>query len=234
LAGIHTIVENPIVLLEGGTGVGTSVFSLKLAAALDIPVVVNTDCIREVLRTAIGPEVNPALTVSTYLAGRTWGFEDRTAEQQRHEIIHGFKAQCSPIQAGVDRIVRRAIKENRSVLIEGIHLEPGRIRDTEWHRKTDGRIVELFLYIDDPDVHRERFVYRQLKAPERPMGIYLENFREIRWIHDYLLERAMRCDEIFRVNNVNSASDCLDKLLEILSSVCPDRITSPVMAPVAR
>jgi 2-phosphoglycerate kinase len=216
-------IENPIVLLEGGTGVGTSTFALKLAAALDIPVVVNTDCVREVLRTAIAPEVNPALGRSTYLAGRTRNYEQRPDREKRHEIIHGFKMQCSPIQAAVDRIVRRAIKENRSILVEGVHLQPGRIRNAEWYKDTDGRIIELFLYIEDPDVHRERFVYRQLRAPERPMGIYLENFREIRWIHDYLLERALRDEAIFRVNNDRHARDCLKALIEILGALCPNR-----------
>jgi len=224
MSGIHAPVEHPIVLLEGGTGVGTSTFALKLAAALDIPVVVNTDCVREVLRTAIAPEVNPALGRSTYLAGRTRSYERRSEREKRHEIIHGFKMQCSPIQAAVDQIVRRAIKENRSILVEGVHLQPGRIRTTDWYQQIDGRIVELFLYIEDPDVHRERFLYRQRKAPERPMGIYLENFREIRWIHDYMLERALQNNEIFRVNNDKQARDCMKELIEILGSVCANRL----------
>jgi 2-phosphoglycerate kinase len=224
MSGIHPSIENPIVLLEGGTGVGTSTFSLKLAAALDIPVVVNTDYVREALRMAIAPEVNPALGRSTYLAGRTRSYERRSEREKRHEIIHGFKMQCSPIQAAVDQIVRRTIKENRPILVEGVHLQPGRIRAAEWYQQIDGRIVELFLYIDDPDVHRERFLYRQRKAPERPMGIYLENFREIRWIHDYLLERALRNDEIFRVNNDKQARDCMKALVEILGSICPNRL----------
>ena len=224
MSGIHPSIENPIVLLEGGTGVGTSTFSLKLAAALDIPVVVNTDYVREALRMAIAPEVNPALGRSTYLAGRTRSYERRSEREKRHEIIHGFKMQCSPIQAAVDQIVRRAIKENRSILVEGVHLQPGRIRTTDWYQQIDGRIVELFLYIEDPDVHRERFLYRQRKAPERPMGIYLENFREIRWIHDYMLERALQNDEIFRVNNDKQARDCMKALIEILGSVCANRL----------
>ena len=224
MSGIHAPIENPIVLLEGGTGVGTSTFSLKLAAALDIPVVVNTDYVREALRMAIAPEVNPALGRSTYLAGRTRSYERRSEREKRHEIIHGFKMQCSPIQAAVDQIVRRAIKENRSILVEGVHLQPGRIRTTDWYQQIDGRIVELFLYIEDPDVHRERFLYRQRKAPERPMGIYLENFREIRWIHDYMLERALQNDEIFRVNNDKQARDCMKALIEILGSVCANRL----------
>ncbi|UCD76559.1 MAG: hypothetical protein JSV91_06460 [Phycisphaerales bacterium] len=224
MSGSLSPIENPIVLLEGGTGVGTSTFSLRLAAALNIPVVVNTDFIREALRTAIAPEINPAMGRSTYLAGRTSSYERRTDAQKRHEIIHGYKMQCSPIQAAVDRIVKRAIKENRPILIEGVHIQPGRIRETDWYQQMDGRIVELFLYIDDPEVHKQRFIYRQKKAPDRPMGIYLENFREIRWIHDYLLERAERFDDIYRINNVERARDCMKTLLEILATICPDRI----------
>ena len=56
------------------------------------------------------------------------------------------------------------------------------------------------------------------------MGIYLENFREIRWIHDYMLERALQNDEIFRVNNDKQARDCMKALIEILGSVCANRL----------
>ncbi len=231
MANLPESIDNPVILLQGGTGIGTSTFSMKLAAALDIPVVVNTDCIREVLRTAIGPEVNPALNCSTYLAGRTSSYERRSDREKRHEIIHGYKMQCSPIQASVDQIVKRAIRENRPVLIEGVHLNPGRIRESEWYRKRNGRIIELFLYIEDAEVHRERFIYRQKRAPERKMDVYLEHFREIRWIHDYLVERAMRYEDVYRVDNAKRARDCMGALLKILTAICPDRIARVAEAP---
>jgi 2-phosphoglycerate kinase len=221
-------IEHPIILLEGGTGVGTSVFSMRLAAALDIPVVVNTDCIREVLRTAIASSANPALNLSTYLAGRTKTYRKLPAHERRHQAIHGYKMQCSPIQAGVDRIVKRAIRENRSVLIEGVHLHPGRIREAEWYDQADNRIVELYLYIDDPHVHLQRFQYRQQKAPQRPFDMYFDNFEEIRWIHDYLCMRAKRFDDVQQINNVGTADDCFHALVDVMRSYCPQRMHLPM------
>jgi 2-phosphoglycerate kinase len=218
IAQSHRVVfpDNGILLLSGGTGVGTSTFAARLAREFRFTATVNTDCIREVLRTAITPSVNPALSRSTYLAGQTHRYADKSEAEKHHAIIREFKRQCSPIQAAVENIVRRAIRENRSVLIEGVHLHPGRLRETDWYAASDGRIMEICLYIDEPRIHQERFVYRQARAPERDMSIYLRNFREIRWIHDYLVERAQRFDEVTIINNDQGTAECMDTLLGVI------------------
>ena len=45
--------ENPIILISGGTGVGTSKYSMELARKLDIPSVLSTDSVREVIRSVV-------------------------------------------------------------------------------------------------------------------------------------------------------------------------------------
>ena len=43
-------------------------------------------------------------------------------------LISGFCIQAQQVSVGVKAVVDRAIKERTSMIIEGIHLLPGRIR----------------------------------------------------------------------------------------------------------
>jgi len=61
--------KNPIILISGGTGVGTSTYSLELAKALGINNITSTDMIRESIRSIFESEVIPFLNQSTYSIG---------------------------------------------------------------------------------------------------------------------------------------------------------------------
>jgi len=191
---------NRIILLSGATGVGTSSFSFELAKLLHIPTVIGTDAVREVLRSTLQPEINPALMTSTYLVGQTEHYESKSEETKKAEIIRGYKMQSHPISVGVEGVIKRAVKENVPLIAEGVHIIPGKFRDSDRYIENQGRFLECHLFIEDPELHKQRFIKRSIDAPKRSLDHYLSNFQEIRWIHDYLTDKA-RAKNILLVEN---------------------------------
>lgn len=75
---------NQIILISGGTGVGTSKLSLELAKNKNITNIISTDSIREIIRTLIHPSLNPFLNKSTYLAGKTQNYNEKETKLKKN------------------------------------------------------------------------------------------------------------------------------------------------------
>ncbi|CAA9450409.1 MAG: 2-phosphoglycerate kinase (2PGK) [uncultured Rubrobacteraceae bacterium] len=178
----------PIVVLVGGaTGVGTSTLAADIARRLNIQSVIGTDHIREVLRRAISPDLLPVLHRSSYEIRP----EDiRVPVDDEERVLFGYRAQAAQVCVGVEAIVERGLKEGTNLIIEGVHLAPeiilNRFRDHP-------NVCSLVVYLSDEEVHRSRFHLRALgTSMRRPAEEYIAHFREIRKIHDYILESAVR------------------------------------------
>lgn len=203
----------PIILISGGTGVGTSTFSFEIAKALNIPTTLSTDMIREVIRSSISGGLNPTLGSSTYAIGQTEHYQNKPEEIQKAEIIRGFKTQCTAISVGIEGIITRSINENVPLIIEGVHLIPGKIRESNVYANCENQCVEYLIHISDQDEHKRRFLQREKDAPDRPIQKYVNNFKEIRWIHDYLSERANRVGSIMMIDNAKELDKGLQQML---------------------
>lgn len=203
-----------IILISGGTGVGTSKISLELAKTQGITNIVSTDSVREIIRSAIHPDLNPNLIKSTYQAGKTKNYEKKESNIKKTEIIRAYKNQCSAIDIGIQGLIRRSINENKSMIIEGVHLIPGKFKEYGVVDKFEEKVLEFLVYINSDKIHKERFNQRQLDAPQRQSNKYLQNFTEIRWIHDYLFERAKRYEHIKLINNENSLDNSVKEVLD--------------------
>ena len=206
--------DKPIILIYGGTGVGTTTYSFELAKSLDINKIISTDDVREVIRSILVKNVNPALDKSTYNAGQTKNYHEKSDKVKKVEIIRGYKTQCESVNIGIEGVVRRATNENLPLIIEGIHLIPGKIKEWNIYEQCKNRLVEYFVYIGDKETHRERFKRRQIESPERNMDKYLKNFQEIRWIQDYLLEKASDDHGIKLVNNIKDIINIRKEMLK--------------------
>jgi 2-phosphoglycerate kinase len=210
-------VKPKLILLSGATGVGTSRFSLELAKHLDIPNIQGTDSAREIIRSIIHTDLNPSLNKSTYLAGKTKNYEEKTEDVKYSEIIRAYKNQCAAVNVAIEGVVNRAIKENISLIVEGIHLIPGKLKESDLLKEYANNFIEYHLCVLDSEIHKSRFLQRQIESPERQMDKYVNNFKEIRWIHDYMLERAKKFKHITIVDNSGTIEDTLNDLLKIYS-----------------
>jgi 2-phosphoglycerate kinase len=203
--------EPIVVLIGGATGVGTSTLAADVARRHNIQSVVGTDSIREVLRRAISPDLLPILHKSSYEIKR----EDlRVPVEETETVLFGFRQQAAQVAVGVEALVDRGLKEGTNLVIEGVHLVPeiilGRYRDHP-------NVCPMVVYLSDEHVHRSRFYIRALgTAMRRPAEEYIVYFKEIRQIHDYIVESADRAG-VQKVENL-SIENTSDAAVEIVTN----------------
>ena len=189
--------EPVVVLIGGATGVGTSTLAADIARRLNIQSVIGTDAVREVLRRAVSPDLLPVLHKSSY-AIEPGDIRMPVAEEER--VLFGYREQTSQVSVGVEAIVERGLKEGTNLVIEGVHLAPEIILD---RYKDHPNVCSLIVYLSNEEVHRSRFHVRALgTAMRRPAEEYIAYFKEIRQIHDYILESAVR-SSIHAVENIS-------------------------------
>ena len=179
--------EPVVVLIGGATGVGTSTLAADVARRLNIQSVIGTDSVREVLRHAISPDLLPILHKSTYEITR----EDiRVPIDGEETVLFGYRAQAAQVSVGVEALVERGLKEGTNVIIEGVHLAPEILLEKY---RDHSNVCSLVVYLSDEEAHRDRFYVRALgTAMRRPAEEYIAHFSEIREIHDYVLDSALR------------------------------------------
>jgi 2-phosphoglycerate kinase len=192
LRRLHALqnLELPIILLVGGsTGTGKSTLATEAAHRLGITRVTSTDFIRQTMRAFFSREFMPSVHYSSFEAklALTKAEEDVSGDA----ALLGFLDQTRNVLVGVEAAIDRALTENWSMVLEGIHLVPGMLAS---HRD-DALVVHCLVAVSDEDVHRSNFWVRD-NATEglRPLEKYLEGLPEIRLIQDALLERAHRHD----------------------------------------
>ncbi len=174
-----------IILISGATGVGKSRLAAELTTIFDINRMASTDSIREVMRRMISKDIVPSIHVSSYEAGKViYRFAPLPEEAK---VIYGFVDQSEKVLSGVKALVDRAVKENVSLIVEGIHLLPGALK--EFRDKT--HMVQVLLTTLDEDMHKGRFKTRE-KLSQRTSRKYLKNFKAIRAIQSYIYELAKR------------------------------------------
>ena len=161
--------DRPLVVLIGGTtGVGKSTLATMLAGRLGITRVIATDVIRQVLRAFFTAEAMPTVHHSAFDAGGLEGY----AEQAEH------------VATGVEAIVERAANEAKPLIVEGVHVLPGRVPAG---LRESCVLVEAVVVVGDEELHRGHFLRR---PGTRPAERYLAAFDEIRELQAHLAGRA--------------------------------------------
>jgi 2-phosphoglycerate kinase len=182
--------ERPLVILIGGTtGVGKSTLATQLAHRLGITRVVGTDTVRQVMRAFFAPELMPAIHYSSFAAADAArvpvpGDPDLTRA--------GFIEQTKSVAVGLNAIVRRAVDEAQSTIVEGVHIVPGFL-DTGEYR--DALILQYILKVGDANAHRSHFYAREWQTDGiRPLRRYIRSFSQIRNVQKYILASAAQFD----------------------------------------
>ena len=194
--------DQPIVLLVGGaTGTGKSTIATEAAHRLGITRVTSTDFIRETMRAFFSRAFMPTVHYSSFEAGLalTKAEEEETGDPR----LLGFLDQTRNVLVGIEAAVERALKEGRSLVLEGVHLVPGML-DTE---RENALVTHCVIAIPDEGVHRSHFWVRDSATDGlRPLEKYLDGMPEIRLIQEALLERAYRFDvPVIENSNVDEA-----------------------------
>lgn len=179
--------NRPLVILVGGaTGSGKSTVAVELAHRLGIARTITTDSVRQIMRLMLSPGLVPSIHCSSYEA---WDDEHEGGEPTRDEVVQAFRQQASKVMVGVRALIQRAVNENDSIIVDGVHLVPGRIRSEEY---PEALMVGLVVATSDEQMHRDRFQIRQGQAHSRLSSKYLRYFSAIRSIQGYLVDRAYK------------------------------------------
>ena len=192
-------VDKPLIVLIGGTsGVGKTTLAISLASLLDIPRVVATDDLRQVMRLTLSPELVPALHASSYTA-----WKEVSPTEHEDPVIGGFREQARVVCVGVRAIINRCIEENSSVIIDGVHLI-GDYLDLDAYAKK-ALITPVCLGLSDREAFEERFAQRASEAPSRPLHRYISHLDEILKIQNHLIEtNAARGIPVITTTSVES------------------------------
>ena len=173
-----------IVLIGGATGTGKSTVATEVAYRLGITRVTSTDFVRQTLRAFFSPEFMPSIHFSSFEAGSAL----RSAEEEQVDpLLHGFLDQTRNVLVGVNAAIERSLDEGWSTVLEGVHLVPGMLPAEIENALT----VQCVLAIESEEAHAGHFWIRDLASEGvRPLDRYLEHLSDIRYLQDYIVERA--------------------------------------------
>ena len=173
-----------IVLIGGATGTGKSTVATEVAYRLGITRVTSTDFVRQTLRAFFSPEFMPSIHYSSFEAGSGL----RSAEEEEVDpLLHGFLDQTRNVLVGVNAAIDRSLTEGWSMVLEGVHLVPGMLAEPI----PQALVVQCVLAIDSEEAHAGHFWIRDLTSEGvRPLDKYLERLADIRYLQDYIVERA--------------------------------------------
>nr|KYP67926.1 2-phosphoglycerate kinase [Cajanus cajan] len=102
----------PLVILVCGTAcVGKSTIATLLAQRLNLPNVLQTDMVYELLRTS---------TDAPLASTPVWARDFSSSE----ELITEFCRECRVVRKGLAGDLKKAMKDGKPIIIEGIHLDP--------------------------------------------------------------------------------------------------------------
>jgi 2,3-bisphosphoglycerate-independent phosphoglycerate mutase len=189
--------DKPVIVLIGGsTGTGKSTLATELAFRLGIRLVTSTDMIRETLRTVLSPAVVPGLHDHSF---RGFVQDGVALSDPRERVLAGFHQQCNQVAVGVRGVVRRAVRENAHMIVEGTHIRPPFSQYIP--PEVDVYSAGFVLAVPEEPRHKARFPQRAREQIARDPATYLEAFQSVRWIHDDLLLAAEDAQGVIVAND---------------------------------
>ena len=216
LAELEAIDVPLIVLIGGTTGSGKSTVAVEVARRLGITRVASTDLIRQTMRAFFSPAFMPSIHYSSFEAGQAVG-DEVTGDP----TVAGFVDQCRHVCVGAEAAMRRAITENWSMVLEGVHVVPG-LLPTELE---GALVVQVVVEVRELEAHRLNFHVRDAATGGvRGVKKYLDRLDEIRRIQSHVTTRALR-EHVPVIDNVDLEGTILEILQVVLDAA--GRSTTP-------
>ena len=200
-----------VILIGSASGIGKSTIASEISNKLQIKYLIESDFIREIVRGIIGDDYAPALHSSSYNAYST--LRDKSNYESKEKLIEaGFEEHASFVIPAIENVIKRSVRDNDSIVIEGVHLVPGLI-DTEQFAD-DARVFFFILTIDRKE-HQERFIKRAIEIKRG--GKQLDYFEENRVINDDLIRKANKLN-VPVIDNLDM-DKAVNKIMQYINEV---------------
>ncbi len=212
--------KKPLILMIGGApGVGKSTMSTEIATRLNITRSQSTDMLREVMRTLVAPQLTPELHHSSFDA---WKASPSSVHRSSVSdlIIEGFHRQADLVEVATEAVLQRALRENVSLLLEGVHVRPSLAGSIS--ADTEAVVVPIMLAVTRKKTLQRFLQGRFTDAPDRRAQRYLENFDAIWQLQESLLDDAHRANIPVIINDDRDST--LTRIMRVITAAvaaCP-------------
>jgi 2-phosphoglycerate kinase len=172
-----------VVILEGASATGKSVIASELVHNLVATRFINSDTVRQVLRSTMNEEEYPEIYCHTYQAH----LHRQTGSENLDTIVRGYLAQCAIITPQVTSMTERLLSEGATGVVEGVHILPGML-----HHLSPG-VIEVLINPDDA-THKIMFTSKHSAEKLRTVSEDIETrereYECTRAIQDYMVSLA--------------------------------------------
>jgi 2-phosphoglycerate kinase len=180
----------PLIVLVGGiTGTGKSTLTTELAYQLNIVRTQSTDMMREIVRCYLPDKKIPTLSYSSFEAWRGLNKDAKsTSDVDDRDVIRGFLSQFGVVKHGLEATIRRAVKENYDLIIDGVHVLPSKLElDISLEQAI---VIPIMLVVPNKKMLGKRLKRRAREQPERASSRYLKQLEKIWTLQSFLVTEA--------------------------------------------
>jgi len=181
-----------LLLICGAVGSGKSSMATEIGHRLDIVRLQSTDMLREVMRSVIPKKLLPVLHCSSFDAWKKLPIDDKQGRDQDMLIAEGYRSQSDLLALACESVMRRAIRESTSLILEGVHAQPELLQLVP--ADSGVIMVHVTLAVMKEKVLKTRLQGRSASQPQRRAKRYLKKFDSIWRLQNFVLSEAERCD----------------------------------------
>ena len=208
----------PLIIMIGGTaGVGKSTLSAEIATRFNITRYQSTDMLREVMRTMVAVQLMPELHESSFNAWKALPAHQEHSPSSKH-VIDGYHRQADLVEVAAEAVLQRALRENVSLLLEGVHVRPSLI-DKIPH-DSNAIVIQIILGVTNKKQLQRQFQGRSKSSQDRRADRYLESFDAIWELQKALLAEAKTSNLSIIIND--NLTDALAMIMRSISNSLRD------------
>ncbi|MCY3768827.1 MAG: hypothetical protein OXG56_05615 [Gammaproteobacteria bacterium] len=207
----------PLLLLIGGVpGCGKSTIATEIGSRLGIVRTQSTDMLREVMRIMIPKKLSPSLHTSSFQVGRSIKVPTVRDHHDDH-LLYGFQMQSEMVEVACEAVIQRALNENVSLIVEGVHIRPSILNRIE---HSEAVIVPVCLAAFSKKRLIKYIKGRADNNKQRRAKRYLNNLDDIWQLQSILLSESDHA-EIEIIDN-----QTIDETVSVLINVIVQTIHS--------